>query len=182
MTVLWKYRPKLIRNSKCVLLQYHQPQKHFSFPLALSWICVCPTAASTLGLNSQDTRHGKKFLWLTWDQRHSVQPNKDKFRAGEKICHRQRSVCQMSLKWPGQRRKSSWLLRPLCSPKSKGFNKLHMGRFATPAEPGTAVHKERESWEKSQADLLGTISGSNLCEICMVQANLWRVCSIPPRG
>lgn len=43
-------------------MQYHPPQKQFAFPLALSWICVCPTAASALGLNSQDTNHGKKFL------------------------------------------------------------------------------------------------------------------------
>lgn len=56
------------------------------------------------------------------------------------------------------------MLRPLCSPKSKGFKKLHTDRFAIPMEPEHSSAQGQGAWEKPQADLLGIISGSNLCE------------------
>lgn len=46
----------------------------------------------------------------------------------------------------------------------------------------TAVHRGRESWEDPQSDPLDIMSGSSLCQSNVVQANLWRVCSIPPRN
>lgn len=180
-----KGRPKLARNSNFVLALPPILQALLLSPCPVLSPC---SPSCCLYWGSEQLGHGQQREgphsqgWLgTWGQQPAAQAGKGNTRAAGETGHSQKSICQMPPSKPGERRKRNHSpvpstgqnLRALVSPLQPDSQPLQSS--------STVAHRDGGCREDLRSDSVDTISREIPCQNNAMQANLWRVCCLPPQ-